>query len=562
MKPTPRLRTLAVVASVLVGSALAGAFLGDAALADGRAPEDRLRTFGQILSLVEDTYGDDARDAEVVESAIQGMLRELDPHSNYLSTNAYDDMKEEQRGRFFGLGIQISKRGPENPLTIISPIDDTPAARAGLQAGDIIAAIEGDDTIDMTVQEAVRLLKGERGTEVTITVQRPADGSEFDVTIVRDVIPIESLRTAFMLDATTGYVSIGSFTSTTSDELDRAIRTLLDEGMERMVLDLRDNPGGLLDQAVQVSQRFVDAGKMVVYTRGRIPGSDQDYYAAEGGEHVDTPLVVLVNHGSASASEIVSGAIQDHDRGLVIGQTTFGKGLVQRVIPLRHGGALAVTTAKYYTPSGRLIQRDYTDLEDYFLHPGGEPGVEAAPGEPPPGPDEIPLEDREVFHTASGRKVYGGGGITPDYIVPARRLPVLLTRMLRENLPFDFAVRFVGNHPDLERGFELAPEFVDEFRAFLDEREFEYAPADFESNASVIALRLKAQIARVKWDEIEESRILATGDVQLQKALTLFDEAADLARRGRQGIPGGPDVARSTVTPGNVEDVGAAREER
>jgi carboxyl-terminal processing protease len=560
MKLPPRVRTSLAVTAVLAGSALVGAWMGGVALADGRAPEDRLRTFGQILALVEETYGADAEDVEVVESGIQGMLRELDPHSNYLSGNAYGDMKEEQRGRFFGLGIQISKRGPENPLTIISPIDDTPAARAGLQAGDIISAIEGDDTIDMTVQEAVRLLKGERGTEVTITVQRPADGTEFDVTIVRDVIPIESLRTAFMLDAKTGYVSIGSFTSTTSDELDRAIRTLRDEGMEQMVLDLRDNPGGLLDQAVQVSQRFIDEGKMVVYTRGRIPGSDQDYYAAEGGEHVHVPLVVLVNHGSASASEIVSGAIQDHDRGLVVGETTFGKGLVQRVIPLRHGGALAVTTAKYYTPSGRLIQRDYSDLEDYFMHrtPDGEGDEQAEV----PDPDEIPLEQREVFHTASGRKVYGGGGITPDYRVESRRLPVLVTRMLRENLPFDFAVRYVGNHPDLEPGFEIGPAELEEYRAFLDERGFEYAPAELQSNASVLALRLRAQIARVKWDKVAESRILASGDVQLQKALTLFDEAADLARRGRKGIPGGPDVARSTPAPHDVREVGAARDDR
>jgi carboxyl-terminal processing protease len=540
-----RIRTAIFVLSLFAVSALVGGLLGGRALADGRKPEARRRTFGQILSLVESEVPGDVDSTEMVEGAIQGMLRELDPHSNYLPPVAYGEMKDEQRGRFYGLGIQIAKRGLDRPLTIISPIDDTPAARAGLQAGDIISKIEGDETLDMTVQDAVRLLKGEKGTPVTITIHRPGDGSDFDVTIVRDVIPIESLRIAFMLDAEVGFISIGSFTSTTADELDAAVAQLRTEGMQKLVLDLRDNPGGLLDQAVQVSQRFIDEGKMVVYTRGRIPGADQDYFAEDGGEHIDVPVVVLVNNGSASASEIVSGAIQDHDRGLVVGETTFGKGLVQRVIPLRHGGALAVTTAKYYTPAGRLIQRDYTDLDDYFLH--REPGSEGDGDGNAPIPEEPPLEDREVFLTASGRTVYGGGGITPDEIVRSERLPRLVTRMLRENIVFDFAVRYVADHPELQKGFEADDALVSEFRAYLDEREFAYEPADLEAVDDVVRLRLRAQISRVRWDKVEESRILASADTQLQTALGLFERARKLAAAGRNGEPGSAHVASTRV---------------
>ena len=545
-----RIRTATFVLSVFAASALVGGLLGGRALADGRKPEDRLRTFGQILSLVESEYPGDVDSTEMVEGAIQGMLRELDPHSNYLPPVAYGEMKDEQRGRFYGLGIQIAKRGLDRPLTIISPIDDTPASRAGLQAGDIISKIEGDETLDLTVQDAVRLLKGEKGTPVTITIHRPGDGSEFDVTIMRDVIPIESLRIAFMLDADVGFVSIGSFTSTTADELDAAVADLRSNGMKKLVLDLRDNPGGLLDQAVQVAQRFLDEGKMVVYTRGRIPGADQDYFAENGGERVDVPVIVLVNNGSASASEIVSGAIQDHDRGLVVGETTFGKGLVQRVIPLRHGGALAVTTAKYYTPAGRLIQRDYSDLDDYFLHrdPAEGPTDETAEGGEQV-PAERALEDREVFYTASGRTVYGGGGITPDELVRSQRLPALVARMLRDNLVFDFAVRYVAGHPDLQRGFAADDALISEFKAYVAEREFAYDESEFAAVDDVVRLRLRAQISRVRWDKVEESRILAAADTQLQTALGLFEQAKKLAEAGRNGEPGSAHVASSRVPP-------------
>jgi len=533
---------------VLGGGCLLGGLLGSRVRADVERPDSRLRGFARVLALVEDNYVGKVDSHARVESAIQGMLRTLDPHSNYLDRDSYTEMKDEQRGKFYGLGIQITKRGPDKPLTIIAPIDGTPASRAGLQAGDIIYKIEGEETINLTVQQAVRKLKGDKGTRVSITIQRPGEEAPFDVSLLRDEIPTHSIPVSFMIRPDVGLIRISNFTSTTSTELGDAVHALKAKGMNRLVLDLRSNPGGLLEQAVQVSEKFIPAGKLVVYTRGRVPGSDQDYTGSKGVERVTVPLVVLVDHSSASASEIVSGAIQDHDCGLVVGEPTFGKGLVQRVIPLRDGGALALTTAKYYTPSGRLIQRDFSDLDDYFL----EPGDEGSGGEEPIGVEKeaagpgsksrsggaaitaAPDPSREVRHTDSGRIVYGGGGITPDYLVRTERATPFMSRLMRENLMFDFAVRYVGTHSDLREDFVIEAPILAEFRAFLQSRKFEFDDATFEANRASEELRLKAQIGRVKWGAEKESLILANGDPQVLKALTLFDEAARLAQAGEQ----------------------------
>ncbi len=524
-------RNVLLSSLVLGGSVLLGGVLDGRAEAQTAAPsESRIRTFGQILDKVEQNYAGKLENGEVVENALQGMLRTLDPHSNYLNRDAYTEMKDEQRGQFFGLGIQITKRGPDKPLTIIAPIDETPASRAGLQAGDVIFKIEGDETIGMTVQQAVRRLKGERGTPVTITIQRSGDTEPFDVTLYRDAIPTKSLPLAYMLNDDTGFVRISNFTSTTGSELDSAIKRLRADGMTRLLLDLRSNPGGLLEQAVQVSEKFLPPGKMVVYTRGRVPGSDQDYLAGRGGERFDLPLIVLVDRHSASASEIVSGAIQDHDRGLVVGETTFGKGLVQRVIPLRDGGALALTTAKYYTPSGRLIQRDYSDMDDYFVHPEMDEDEAAETTDAAPEPDK-----REIRHTDAGRTVYGGGGITPDYIVRAERASPVLSRLIRENLIFDFAVRWLSTHPDVPKEVVVGDAMLEEFRQFVRSRGTSVTDEDFKKDRDTIALTLAARIAAVKWGSEAESRILARRDPQVQKAVTLWDEAAQLARRGEEG---------------------------
>jgi carboxyl-terminal processing protease len=538
-QPARRFSLLALV--TLVAGGLLGGLLGGRVQADPQRPDDQLNDFGRVLALVEDQYVGETDSREIVENAILGMLQTLDPHSNYLNPESFNEMRDEQRGKFSGLGIQITKRGPDKPLTIIAPIDDTPASRAGLRSGDVIAEIEGQPTIDLTVHEAVRLLKGEKGTRVTITIERPGTPEPFSVLIERDDIPIESIRVAHMLTDDVGFVRISNFTSTTAEELDRSIEQLSDEGMTRLIIDLRGNPGGLLEQAVQVSERFVPSGRLVVYTRGRIPGSNQDYVAKRGVERVDLPLVLLVDCASASASEILSGAVQDHDRGLIVGEPTFGKGLVQRVIPLQDGGALAVTTAKYYTPSGRLIQRDYTDLDEYYLRRmSPEPPLEAE-AELTDRLENPKIEEPDIHYTASGRKVFGGGGIHPDYVVEAPEAPEILFRLIRENQVFNYAVRYLNEHPEIEPDFEVDDEVLVDFRRFLTAAAFEIEDEEFSEHSEVIALRLRAQIARVKWDQDEESRILAGADPQVQKALELFDEAAALNQRGALGRPGKED---------------------
>jgi carboxyl-terminal processing protease len=519
-------RSIGLTILILGGSCLLGGLASSRADSETDKSSAQIRTFGRMLALVEDNAVTAAKSSELVEDAIQGMLHTLDPHSNYLNKDAYGEMRDEQRGSFYGLGIQIAKRGPDKPLTIIAPIDGTPAAKAGLQPGDVIVKIEGQDTMNLGVQDAVHRLKGEKGTKVTITIQRPGEDQPFDVTLVRDEIPTHSLAHAFLVRPGTGLIRISNFTSTTSSELDDALDKLKDQGMERLVLDLRGNPGGLLDQAVGVASRFVPEGKLVVYTRGRIAGSDQDY-TARGDARTTVPLVVLVDRSSASASEIVSGAIQDHDRGLVVGETTFGKGLVQRVIPLRDGGALALTTAKYYTPSGRCIQRDYTNMDDYFLDPELE-DEDARAAEAAVSPNH----DERV--TDSGRKVFGGGGITPDYVVHAEKEPLVVSRMRRDNLFFDYAVRYVASHSDLKPAFAINDAVDKDYRTFLGSRQFKFDAATYDTARKTIDLRLRSQIARVKWGAEAESKVLAEGDAQVQKALTLFDEAAKLAQAGEQ----------------------------
>ena len=525
-------RSFLLIWVVLAVSAFAGGMLGGGAQADAQPTESRLRTFGQVMALLEDHFVGDIESHELVESAIQGMLQTLDPHSNYLDGNIFSEMKDEQRGRFYGLGIQINKPGPDRPLTIIAPIEDTPAYRAGLHAGDIIYKIEGEETSNLTLHQAVRRLKGDKGTEVTITIQRPPEGTVFDVTLIRDEIPTHSVRVSYMMQPGTGYIRLSNFTATTATELDEALRRLREEGMVRLVLDLRSNPGGLLDQAVEVSKRFLPSGKLLVFTRGRVRGSDQDYTASSHAEHLEAPLVLLLDRNSASASEIVAGAIQDHDRGLLIGERTFGKGLVQRVIPLRNAGAVALTTAKYYTPSGRLIQRDYTDVDDYFLDPRRKRENEDTLRVTPKEPIE---ENREVFYTDAGRKVYGGGGITPDYTVPSLQTSTLLSRLLRQNAIFDFAVRYASAHPDLEEGFTLDETDLKSFRSFLESLNFKFSEKAYNENQDSIRRQIRAQVAKVRWGEVAESRVLMEGDAQMQKALTLFDEAAHLAVVGEEG---------------------------
>ncbi len=510
------------LAFVIAGS-LAGGLLGGRAASVSERTSEQLSTYTQLLSVVEARAADPVEPRVAIEGSIRGMLRTLDPHSNYLDPEDYRNMLEEQQGSFSGLGIVISKPSQDKPLTVMAPLEGTPAAKAGIRAGDVISQIEGVDTLDMTIDEALKRLKGPKGTRVTITIARPGYDELLHFTLTRDDIPTNSIRQAFIIRPGVGYIKIENFARTTDHELEEKIRELQKQGMTRLVLDLRRNPGGLLDQAVKVADRFLQKDQMIVYTQGRISGSDQEYRATGGGTRTDLPLVVLVDKYSASASEIVAGAIQDHDRGLIVGKTSWGKGLVQTVYPLSLDAALALTTARYYTPSGRLIQRDYNSLEDYLQHDEDD--------------DQLLHQSKDIRHTDAGRTVYGGGGIHPDVIVDADPTSKFVDILERQQAFFHFAVDYNTRHKGVPKSFEVTPAVLLEFQDFLDKRKVKWSPADIEQNHDRLKHEIKEAIASALWGFEEAYKVYAESDRQIQKALELFPEAQQLAALPRGARP-------------------------
>jgi carboxyl-terminal processing protease len=503
----------AVVA--LGGSLLAGAF-SRRAHANNWENENFIRSFATIIQVVQDNYHEPIEPDVLVEGAINGMLRTLDPHSHYLNIRAYRSMREEQQGSFSGLGIVIQKLGRDRPLTVISPIDGTPAARLGIRAGDIISRINGETTDGISSTDAVERLRGPKGSSVHITIVRPGFTEPLEFTVTRDTIPTDSVVNPYMIEPGTAYLKIRNFTQTTDRELQSAMEELENQGMQRLILDLRGNPGGLLDQAVAVADKFLDRGKKLVYTRGRIQGANKDYYASDEASYPDVPLVILVNRGSASASEIVAGAIQDHDRGLIVGETTWGKGLVQSVFPLTRNNALALTTAKYYTPSGRLIQRDYESLENYVAYRTDE--------------NYEPTIDRSARKfTDAGRTVYGGGGIAPDFEVELREPSEFITRMYRTSSFFRFAVEYLTGHPDVTTGFQVNDEVLEQFRLFLMDNEIPFEESEIVEDREDVQMFVKAEILSARFGLVQGERVRNASDDQVRKALTLFPQARELA---------------------------------
>jgi len=509
-----RRKTILGGLAFVIAGGLAGGLLGGRAASVSERTGEQLATYTHLLGLLQARAAEPVEPRVAIEGSIRGMLRTMDPHSNYLDPDDYRHMLEEQSGSFSGLGIVISKPSNDKPLTVISPLEGTPAWNVGIRAGDVISQIEGVDTLDMTIDDALKRLKGPKGTKVSITVTRPGDTEVLHFTITRDDIPTNSIRQAFLIRPGVGYIKIENFTRTTDRELDERIRTLEKQGMTRLILDLRRNPGGLLEQAVRVADRFLKKDQMIVYTHGRISGADQEYRASGTGERLDQPLVVLVDKFSASASEIVAGAIQDHDRGLIVGETTWGKGLVQTVYPLSQDAALALTTARYYTPSGRLIQRDYNSLEDYLSHDESD--------------EELIHLSKDIRRTDAGRTVYGGGGIHPDVVV-ADPTPPFVDQLERVRVFFDFAVDYNARHKGVQRTFEINPAVMQEFQEFLTGRKLKWTPADIESNSDRLKGEIKEAIFSALWGLEEAYKVHSETDLQLRKALDLFPQAENLA---------------------------------
>ena len=524
----PRSRLLAAI-SLLTAATLLGGALGPKLLANPEREQPNLDEYADILTTLSDWAPEAIAPEKVVYASIHGMLSRLDPHTTFLEPDDYAAMREKQQGSFFGLGIQIQKR--MGHITVIAPMEGTPAFKLGVRAGDIITHIEDEELKeDVSTDEVVRKLRGPKGTPVTITLRRPGLDEPIRMTITRAEIPTLSVPYAFLIAPETGYIFLRDFTHTSSHELTAAIEKLEKQGMKRLLLDLRSNPGGVLDQAVDVADVFLPKGSKIVYTRGRTPSSAQEYYAPGDGAHFDSPLVVLVNRGSASASEIVAGAIQDHDRGLIVGQRTWGKGLVQSVYTLPYGAGLALTTARYYTPSGRWIQRDYSDLLAYV-----NPEDADDSGGSVPAVEEPPRKTGEVFYTEAGRVVYAAGGITPDVMAKNdNRDSKLLTQILARGLTFSFAVDFCSKHADVLPDFAVTPAVRDAFFQFCEASKFSTADElkrqwNEDPNKSLVDLAVRVDVVNVKYGLESGWKARASGDTQIQQALGLFDEAARIA---------------------------------
>ena len=532
-----------VAAALLAVCTLAGGAFATLLFAAPDRENPPLDEYADILTTLSEWAPQPVAPEQFVYASIHGMLSRLDPHTAFLEPEDFSAMREKQQGSFFGLGIQIQKR--MGRITVIAPMEGTPAYKLGIRAGDIITHIENEEIKeDVTTDDVVRKLRGPKGSQVTITIRRAGIDEPLRMTITRAEIPTYSVRYAFMMTPEVGYLLLADFTHTSSRELKTAIDRLQKQGMKKLLLDLRGNPGGVLDQSVDVADVFLERGSKIVYTRGRTSSSAQDYVAPGDGLHFDQPLVVLVSRGSASASEIVAGAIQDHDRGLIVGQRTWGKGLVQSVYTLPYGAGLALTTAKYYTPSGRWIQRDYSDLLAY-VNPDDRDGntEESASAEPP-------RKEGEVFYTDAGRTVYAAGGITPDVMVKNNRDSKLLTQLLSRNLPFNFAVNWLVKHPDVSRDVTVTPAMRDEFFKFAETARFSTADElrktwNEDPNKDLLDLAIKVELVNAKFGLEAGWAVRATGDTQIQKALTQFNEAARIAALPKKKMPA--RAARTTT---------------
>ena len=529
------------IAGLLAGVAIL--WLADGLRADNRRNAtdqakvmESLDLFTRVFEKITTYYVEEGVDPDdLVHRAIEGMLQGLDPHSQFLDTSMYDDLMTSTQGSFGGLGIEISVR--DKYPTVVAPIEGTPAYNQGVQGGDQIIEIEGEDTYNWSMSKAISKLRGPKGTEVRFKVRREGVDKAIDFSVVRDIIEIESVRYSFKI-GDVGYVRAVNFAQDTAEELQARLAELEAEGIKGLILDLRYNPGGLLRAARDVSQLFLESGKKIVMTRGRTPRQNADYYSTQPGSKLfgkDYPVVVLINEGSASASEIVAGALQDWDAALIVGETSFGKGSVQTVYPLSDTEALKLTTAKYYTPSGRCIHRDEheEESEDVALAEDGEQVEDEAsvraPVERRPSvtkddaktPKAEAPDSATTFRTVGGRPVKGGGGIVPDLQLTQPNLTDFAIDLERKNFFFKYAIKYVSRHPK-DASVIVTPAMLEEFKKLLAEDKFTYDPAVFQDNAEYIERGMRRELTRRLHGSKAAYLVSIEGDEQLKKALDLF----------------------------------------
>lgn len=538
MKASPKslilIAGLAVAVGIGLGVAVQPVISGDNVY-------EQVRKFSDVLNMAARNYVEEIDSQKLTEAAIKGMLNELDPHSVYIPAKEMEKVEEDFKGSFEGIGVEFDI--VNDTITIVSPIVGGPSEALGILAGDKIVRIDDSTAIGLTRDRVPKKLRGQKGTVVKVHIRRTGEKDLLVFDIVRDKIPINSVDAYFMIDGTdVGYVTANRFSATTYDEIMNATQELRQRGMKKLLLDLRNNPGGYLDQAFRIADEFIPVGKKIVYTKGRRPEFDEEFRSEGGGTLENIPLVVLINGGSASASEIVSGAVQDLDRGIVVGETSFGKGLVQRQYPLGDGSAFRLTISRYYTPSGRLIQRPYDDKTKYYM---GEGRVEGEEGENLTHDAEArdtSTKNRPVYKTAGGRTVYGGGGIMPDYIVKGDTIGMLARKLRAKNLFWsvadeimrsrgkDLRATYGNDMPKFLRSFSIGDADIDRLKALAKDKEIAWDDKDYAHDDDFVRTVVKAYIGRAIFNNNGYTAVMLGIDNQAQKALTLFTEATKIAK--------------------------------
>ncbi|HVN02774.1 MAG TPA: S41 family peptidase [Bryobacteraceae bacterium] len=502
----------------LIGGIFGPQVQAAATVADGDDIGASLKSFTRVYGLVEENFADHLDpDKAIYKGAIPGALRTLDPHSNFFDPRDYQLLREDQKGHYFGVGMQVR---PFNGKTIVvAPFAGSPAYRAGLRPGDIIMKVNDKPTDNLSTTEVADLLKGPRGTQVTIVVSREGSDQPLTFTVTRDEISRSSVKDAMWLKPGIAYVFIEQFNEGTGKELEDGLKKLGESNIHGLVLDLRGNPGGLLNEGVSVADKFLEKGQTIVSHHGR--SSPEKVYTARNGNHGhDYPIVVLVSGSSASAAEIVAGALQDHDRAWILGETTFGKGLVQTVYPLSENTGLALTTAHFYTPSGRLIQRDYSNESffDYYYHK-----------------DDNAKNMQDVKMTDSGRTVYGGGGITPDEKYAEPKADRLQIQIYSKSGFFNFSRYYFGQHDaKLPKGWSPDNTILNEFHDYLLKQNYDFTEAQFTQDADWMKRLLKLEMYKTAFSLDESERVSIESDPEVARAIDAMPKAKALLDSARK----------------------------